>query len=290
MNSIREQVIQNACQRVNRDKARMLDILWEVQNRLNCIDSDSMSLIAKLTGTYRVEVEGVVSFYSFFSEKTKGSVSIYLCDDIVDRHAGVEKLIQIGQEELGIKSGNTQKKGLFSLDTTPCIGMSDQAPAALINGIVFSSLTPNTWRQLLSKLKEHPHPQDLVEKAGEGNNAHPLINSMVNNNIYESGPILLTEDNPEAGLECALSMTRSEVLEQVESSGLKGRGGAGFSSARKWAIAASTAATRRYIVCNADEGEPGCLGCSGRTPGNHHQRSRRRRRPEASGRGCRSRL
>ena len=63
--------------------------------------------------------------------------------------------------------------------------------------------------------------------------------------------------SPEVGLKKALGLTRPDIIAEISASGLKGRGGAGFPTAVKWNFAASAKADRKYIICNADEGEPG---------------------------------
>ena len=63
--------------------------------------------------------------------------------------------------------------------------------------------------------------------------------------------------NPEAGLKKALGMARPDIIAEINASGLKGRGGAGFPTGVKWNFAAAAKADRKYIICNADEGEPG---------------------------------
>ena len=59
------------------------------------------------------------------------------------------------------------------------------------------------------------------------------------------------------GLERALTLTSDEILADVTASGLRGRGGAGFPTGIKWKTVAQTSADRKYIVCNADEGDSG---------------------------------
>jgi len=81
---------------------------------------------------------------------------------------------------------------------------------------------------------------------------------MVKNNIQKKGDVLLSENIPaEAGLKKALDKSSDEVIREVADSGLKGRGGAGFPTGTKWKFARATEASRRYVICNADEGEPG---------------------------------
>ncbi len=253
-----ESVVSQACRKFDNDGVRIIDILREVQNRLGCINGETMELLAEKLSSSRIEIEGLVSFYSFFSEDPKGKVIIRLCDDIIDRFAGIDQVAKVFSEELGIGIGETSSDRSFSLEYTPCIGMSDQAPAALINGVVVTKLTPGSAGTIARSLKRNPDPSRLVKKKGDGNNAGRLINAMVKNNIRKKGEVLLSDRIPAgAGLESALKKTPDQVIREVIDSGLRGCGGAGFPTGRKWDLARRTTAARRFVICNADEGEPG---------------------------------
>ena len=71
------------------------------------------------------------------------------------------------------------------------------------------------------------------------------------------GPVIFSDIVPFAGLKKALGMSRIDVIDEVRASTVKGRGGAGFPTGVKWNLAAAAKADRKYVVCNADEGEPG---------------------------------
>lgn len=75
--------------------------------------------------------------------------------------------------------------------------------------------------------------------------------------VKRTGPVIFSEIEPFAGLKSALEMDRSDLLSMVRDSKLKGRGGAGFPTGVKWNLAATAQADVKYVVCNADEGEPG---------------------------------
>ncbi|UCH80206.1 MAG: NAD(P)H-dependent oxidoreductase subunit E [Nitrospiraceae bacterium] len=251
-------VVYKACRDFDYDGTRVLDILREVQSGLGCISGETMEMLAKELSTHRVEIEGLVSFYSFFSEKPKGKIAIRLCDDIIDRFAGVSKVAKVFSDELGIEMGKTSPDGIFSLEYTPCIGMSDQAPSALINQTVVTKLTPQSARTIARKLKKNPETSELLTRKGDGNNACLQINAMVKNNIRVRGEVLLCEGIPaEAGLKKALKRKEDAVIQEIRASGLRGRGGAGFSTGLKWDLARRETARERYVICNADEGEPG---------------------------------
>jgi [NiFe] hydrogenase diaphorase moiety large subunit len=250
--------VSKVCKKFDHNGIRILDILREVQNRLGCINGETMELLADELSTHRIEIEGLVSFYSFFSEERKGKIIVRLCDDIIDRFAGVEEVARVFSEELGIGIGQTSSDGTFSLEYTPCIGMSDQAPAALVNEVVVTNLTPKSARTIARNLKKNLDTSKLIKRKGDGNNAAGLVNSMVRNNIRKKGEVLLADKiSAGAGLKRALKMRPEEVVREVTDSGLRGRGGAGFSTGLKWDLARKERAKERYVICNADEGEPG---------------------------------
>jgi len=252
-----ENIVSEICASFGNDRGRLMDIVRTVQARLGYVSGPAMDFIAKNTSARRVEVEGLVSFYSFFSTKPKGKVVIRLCNDIIDQMHGGREVASALASELGIEFGQSTPDQKISLEYTPCIGMCDQAPAALVNEVVVTSLTPESARHILRELKEHGDPQRLVKNYGDSNNAHRLIRAMVKNNIREKGPVIFGDFEPEAGLKKALSMPPVEVIDQVKAARLRGRGGAGFPTGMKWEFTRAAPGDKKVVICNADEGEPG---------------------------------
>jgi len=252
-----EAEIAEICATFGNDKHRMLDILREVQDRYRCISPSTMDKIAAETGLTRIQVEGVASFYSFLSLAPKGQITIRLCDDIVDRYAGLSQVAAIFEEVLGISVGETSADRAFSLEYTPCIGMCDQAPAAMINDVVLTRLTLETARSAAEALKAGQTPEQLISDRFAELTPHQRANRMVKNNIHHAGAVLLGPVPEEAGLNAAVGMTPAQIIDTIEKSGLRGCGGAGFTTGRKWRFAASEKAEKHYVLCNADEGEPG---------------------------------
>lgn len=158
--------IREICSSYQCDPTRLVDIVRAVQERRGCVSEDALDEIAELVGAPRVEVESVVSFYSFFTAGETGRVNIRLCNDVIDRLAGVDRVAEVFCEELGIGMGETTADGAISLDWTPCIGMSDQAPAALINDVVMTELSTDTAREIVQRLRKYGDPKKLVRKLG----------------------------------------------------------------------------------------------------------------------------
>jgi len=249
--------VKTVCRKHGKDSSRLMDIAEEIQQKHGCVSGEAMDLIAKELSIHRVEVESLVSFYSFLSKKPKGKIVVRLCNDIIDEIKGAEKVEEAFCDELGINVGETTPDGKITLEHTPCIGMCDQAPAAMVNEVIVTNLTAAKAREIAAELKKHANPDKLTKKPGDGNNADKLIFSMVNNNIRKRGEVIFTAYEHGAGLTKALSLSPVEVIRDVKTSRLRGRGGAGFPTGMKWEFARQAPDDNRYVICNADEGEPG---------------------------------
>ncbi len=250
-------IVKEICQVSGNDPARMMDIVRAVQAAHGCVCDDAIDLIAAEVGCPRVTVESVVTFYSFLSKEPQGRIVIRLCDDVVDEMAGSQRVGEVLSQELGIGFGETTKDGRVTLTHTPCIGMCDQAPAAMINDVVCTELSTDSARKLARELNGEASPAKLVRKLGDGNNAHRLVHAMVANNICKTGPVIFADLPAGEAIRKALAMTPQEVIRDIKTARLRGRGGAGFPTGMKWEFTRNSPGERRYVICNADEGEPG---------------------------------
>ena len=252
-----EKFVRESCRRCDNDRSRLMDIVRSVQESSGCVSSEAIDAIAATLGVHRVEVESVVSFYAFLSEQQKGRTIVRLCNDIIDEMNGAQRVAEAFAEELGITVGETTADGKVSLEYTPCIGMCDQAPAALINDVVVTNLDGEKARTLARAIKDKGPDAQLVKTFGDGNNASPLVQAMVLNNIRRKGPVVFEPFTSGSALDKALAMTPAEVIRDIKTSRLRGRGGAGFPTGMKWDFTRQAAGDKRYVICNADEGEPG---------------------------------
>ena len=252
-----EAIIRESCHSVARQRTRLVDVVRSVQARAGSISPQAMDLIARELGIHRCEVESCVTFYSFLSDKPKGRVVIRLCNDIIDELKGVQRVADAFRQELGIDFGQTTPDGAISLEWTACIGMCDQAPAALINDVPVTEISSDRAREIVRELRDHGDPDRLVTRLGGGNNAHPLVHSMVYNNLRQRGEFVFGPINRAEAIRKAIAITPAEVIRAIKTSRLRGRGGAGFPTGMKWEFARAAPGEQKCIICNADEGEPG---------------------------------
>ena len=256
-----EGAIDEICRRHGHDRSRLLDILLAVQRQTGHIAPEAIDEVAHQLSLPRVEVAGVVSFYAFLESEPKGEVVIHLCNDVPDMMAGAGRVAAGLEDELGIRFGETTPDGRFTLEWASCIGMSDQAPAALVNGLVIPHIAPGAARRTVRMLRDREEVGDLrkllIREYGDGNNSHDLVRAAVNNNLRRPGEVIFDGMEPGAAIEKALAMSPAEVIREVKTARLRGRGGAGFPTGMKWQFTRAAGGDQRYLVCNADEGEPG---------------------------------
>jgi [NiFe] hydrogenase diaphorase moiety large subunit len=240
------------------DPGRLMDILLEIQNVSGCVSDRAVKEIAGLLNIPAVEVEQTLTFYYFFSKTPRGKYTVYLNNSVIAGFYGEKEVKKAFEAASGSKFGSVSQDGLIGLYETADIGMNDQEPAALINGKVFTGLTPQKIKVIVDGMKAHK-PIDIIAGTsyGDGQNANPLMRSMVKNNLQKKGDVVFSDYTPGAGLKKALSMTPEQVIALVKASELKGRGGAGFPTGLKWELCRKNRSDEYCIFCNADEGEPG---------------------------------
>jgi len=250
--------IRKILDKYGKDKTRLMDILIDVQLEFGYIPREITVQIADDLSMSEVDVDQTISFYHFFSQKPTGKYQIFLNNSAVAYMMGRKEIADTFSRELGIKFNEVTADGLAGLFETSCIGMNDQEPAAIINNHIFTKLTPFRVKEIVRDMKEGKSIDEmLVADYGDGENRSDLIKSVVSNNIRKIGPIL--ERNYKAGqaIEKITKMTPDQVIEEVKKSNIRGRGGAGFPTGLKWEFCRNSAGEKKYIFCNADEGEPG---------------------------------
>lgn len=240
------------------DATRLMDILIDIQEEIGFIPRDMVEGIAEELNLSSADVEQTISFYHFFSQEPRGKYTIYLNDSAVAGMMGRKAVANSFEKEVGCKFGGISDDGLIGLFNTSCIGMNDQEPAALINGAVFTKLTPFMVKELVKDMRTGKGVEDMFTASyGDGNNSSDLIKAVVNNNIRKIGPILSRDYQPGNAISKVINMDPQEVIAEVKASNIRGRGGAGFPTGLKWEFCRKAEGDIRYIFCNADEGEPG---------------------------------
>ena len=239
-------IVQEAVAKFGKDKKRLMDIARAVHAKTGHLSEDIVGTIADALGCHRVEVRDMTSFFAFFSREPKGKTTIRLCNSVVERMKGADAVAKAFEKAVGVRFGETSPDGLISLEYTPCIGMSDQAPAALVDGKVVTNIRPEDVKSIVDAVRSG--------KLHEGGDTSVKA---VESNVRLMGQVIFAPMERGAAVRKALSMSPEDVINEMNKARVRGRGGAGFPLAMKWSFCRKAQGGAHYIVCNGDEGEPG---------------------------------
>ena len=166
----------------------------------------------------------------------------------------VQKKLEIGHKEI-------TADGMFSLEEVECIGACTGAPAMQVNYDFYENLDADARHSIARPARKERKPQASTPITGSVQERHPaevpVISRLFGVKDSHKLDVYLQHDGYK-GMERALKeLTPEQVVDEVKKSNLRGRGGAGFPTGMKWSFVPKESAKPKYILCNADESEPG---------------------------------
>jgi len=228
----------------------LVQILREVQEQTHWLSRAVLTQIASGVGLTPAIVEGVASFYRFFHLEPVGAYHLLWSDNITDRMLGNRTLARDLCQRLAIRPGTFHADALASVGFTSCTGLGDQGPALLVNQHhVITRMDALRVAELAELVRAQVPVSDW-----------PADWLRVEDLVRRSDVLLAGQPPQGAALRAALERGSEALLAEVTLSGLRGRGGAGFATGRKWTLCRQAPVAEggtRVVVCNADEGEPG---------------------------------
>ena len=241
-----EEFISSITASANNQPGHLLQYLYEIQYQYSYISQQAIQLLAEKLSLTEAHIHGVIGFYSFLHDSPRGNYDILFSDSITDHMLGSRQLLEQLCNTLGVTPATPRADGRVTVDTTSCTGICDQGPAMLVNGWTIAGLDQNRIDNIA----------ELIE-SGTAVDQWPNEFFRVEDNIQRRDILLSDDSNNGDALRSLIEQGEDAMLEQIESSGLRGRGGAGFKTGMKWRFCKQAEAGQHYVVCNADEGEPG---------------------------------
>jgi len=235
----------------------LLPALHAVQARRGWVSAGALGYVCKRLSIPPAEAYGVASFYALFAMSERPPVVAHVCDDIACKARGADALCDALEKKLGAPG---TKRGDSTWMRSPCLGLCEQAPAAML---VASGRTPHergfghaTLDSIVSALqsKKVSDPKRTVLPQA-GSDSLRLLRR-----VGVVDPTSLDDYRAHGGYQAlrrAIELRPSGVIREVTDSKLVGRGGAAFPTGRKWDAVAKNVVRPHYLVCNADESEPG---------------------------------
>ena len=231
-----------------RGQTVLLEVLHDAQALFDgWLPEPALRRIATYLHVPLADVYGVTEFYDMFHTEPVGRQLIRVCVDGPCAVRGADALLEALSERLGCAPGQTTADGAATLEPVRCLGLCDRAPAALVNGTRHAPAAADTL------LNGSPAPAQL--KIGG-------LVKVALSNVGVVDPTSLDDYRAQGGMavlrKVLREMTPAQVIAQVKASKLVGRGGAAFPTGLKWEFAARNPRPR-YVICNADESEPGAF-------------------------------
>jgi len=243
-----------------RSAAMPLLHLW--QEHFGFISDDGVLWIAAKLGLQPINIIELVTFYPMFRQKPVGKTHIRVCRTLSCAMAGSYQLMEnlcatIGIERRPHGDGmhnpiSVSADGNFSIEFVECLASCGTAPVCMIGETLRENVDADSIADLLrnqtSNIKHRTSPHPLE---------HRLIFKNIGREDWTTDIDCYLRDGGYEELKQALTMSRSEIVDKVKNSGLRGRGGAGFSCGLKWSFIKPDEKRPVYLICNADESEPG---------------------------------
>ena len=247
----------------------LIPVLHAVQSRVGWISQPALNYVCRRLTVPPAEAYGVATFYALFATKPRPPIVAHVCDDIACRLAGASDLTADLERTIG-PAGEPDAAGMTTWLRSPCLGLCERAPAAMFTIAGERSRTevaaPVDAVGVGSRLGAAP--------SGSGGSTDGVGTPDAGASVPQAGqpglrllarvgvvdPTSLADYRAHGGfraLERARAIGAQAVIDEVTAAGLVGRGGAAFPTGRKWAAVATQPAQPHYLVCNADESEPG---------------------------------
>jgi NADH:ubiquinone oxidoreductase subunit F (NADH-binding)/NADH:ubiquinone oxidoreductase subunit E len=233
----------------------LLPVLELLQGRAGDgrLTRENVRTAAEALGLPPSRVWGAATYYGRFQTSPVGKYHLRVDTGVPALLAGSDSIVAHLEKRLGVNAGSTTGDGLFTLSTVEDLGAAGVCPVMTVNDRYFGPLTEEAVDGLLSSLREGEIPS-----RGDRTFYRSSCGILLGNRGVPAaaGIRVYREGGGYGALAAASVMEPEEIVSLVEESGLRGRGGAGFPTGRKWRYLPRDHRPR-YLICNADEGEPG---------------------------------
>ncbi len=226
----------------------LLPALWAVQTAHGHISHAAVRAISQTLRVPEADIYGVIGFYSLLYDRPTGETIIRVCTSPACGLAGADELLDRLGAQLGIRPGETTDDGRYTIEHTTCLGLCEHAPAALVSvrGVGEKQYAPATDIDAMLEGRDQPYEAIIGGSI------------VLLDGLDPKRPQTLAAYGDYAALRHALATHSPEaVIDEVQKSGLIGRGGAAFPTGLKWKFTRGAPGQPHYVVCNADESEPG---------------------------------
>jgi len=242
-------------------RSALIPMLLYAQDESGYLTDDMVQEIARRLDLHPVQVEETLAYYSMLHRKPIGKHHVQVCTNVACMLRGGTELLEHAKRRLEIGNKETTQDGMFSLEEVECIGACTGAPALQVNYDFYENVTTRSFDRLIEELDkgQHPAPVPVITGALHERNKleTPLISKRWGSKDSRKIDAALQLGAYQALDKALKQFTPEQLIDEVKKSNLRGRGGAGFSTGMKWSFVPKDSPKPKYVICNADESEPG---------------------------------
>jgi NADH-quinone oxidoreductase subunit F len=242
-------------------RSALIPMLMYAQDEFGYISDEVIAEIAARLELRTVQVEETLEYYSMLHRKPMGKYHVQVCTNVACMLRGGNELLDRAKKRLEIGHKEVTKDGIFSLEEVECIGACTGAPAMQINYDFYENLTPLTFDRLIQELdygrKAEPVPVISGALHAREPGEIPVISKRWGIENSTKIDVFLQNGGYQALDKALKQMTPESIIDEMKKSNLRGRGGAGFPTGMKWSFVPKDSPKAKYVICNADESEPG---------------------------------
>ena len=239
----------------------LLPALHAAQKIYGWLPEQVATEVARVLRVPLADVHGVIEFYSLFYNRPVGKQIFRVCTDPACALKGADDILEHLCSAHQVKPGQTTPDLSTTIERSPCLGLCEHAPAAMLNDKAATNVNLSTGSYDLtipaSLVYPAQDPDGQVVEFESGLQSSSLGVRLLTRNCGKGRPASLQEYGQYPALKRALQMSAEAVIAEVKAAGLVGRGGAAFPTAVKWEGARNAEGRQKFLVCNADESEPG---------------------------------
>ena len=242
-------------------RSALIPMMMYAQDEYGYVSDEMIAEIAKRLELRTVQVEETLAYYSMLRRKPMGKYHVQVCTNVACMLKGGYNVLEQAKKRLEIGHKETTEDGVFSLEEVECIGACTGAPAMQVNYDFYEELTALKFDRIIEDLDKGKNPEPAPVTSGALHERDPqetpLISKLWGMKDSRTLNVYRQNDGYKAMEKALKEMTPETIIEEVKKSGLRGRGGAGFSTGMKWSFVPKDSPKARYLICNADESEPG---------------------------------
>ena len=242
-------------------RSALIPMMLYGQDEFGWLSDELLHEIARRLDLNMTQVTETLAYYSMLRRKPAGKYHVQVCTNVSCMLKGGNEIFEHVKKRLDIGNREVQKSGTFSLEEVECIGACSGAPAMQVNYDFHEELDPDKVDAILEQLEAGKIPKPVPVISGSIHERHKDEIVIISKRFGQPNSTKIDtylHDGGYKALEKALTqMAPDSIIDEMKKSSLRGRGGAGFPTGMKWSFVPKDSSKPKYVLCNADESEPG---------------------------------